>query len=129
VKDSNGKVQVMHRKITDELLNFILKNQSEGKRAVYVHGLQGVGKSHSLYEIVSELRGDEHNRVVYVPDCGGWGNTAGEDTLEFLLTAIVTAFPNDEQVLDYCNSSVEFTENSFAKLLDFIPEYCKTKQF
>ena len=38
---------------------------------VYLHGIQGVGKSHCLYYKAWELSKDPTYRVAYIPDCGG----------------------------------------------------------
>ena len=38
--------------------------------SVYLHGIQGVGKSHCLYYKAWEFSKDKNYRVAYIPDCG-----------------------------------------------------------
>lgn len=42
--DANREVYVVHRKVSDDLYRFITKNFGKNT-AVYIHGIQGVGKS------------------------------------------------------------------------------------
>ena len=66
--------------------------------AVYIHGPRGVGKSYSLFEVVCHLRADPNNRVIYVPDCGGWSdNYSPEGILKLLVQAICLAFCEDNE--------------------------------
>lgn len=118
VEDTNT-INIIHRDITHKILQFLIEKCGKTP-AVYIHGPQGVGKSHSLFEVVCELRRDPINRVLYIPDCGGWAATS---PMEFLVHAIITAFVDDQEVVDTC-LKLELTENGLRNLLVFLPEYC-----
>ena len=68
------------------MYNFLQENYAKTP-AVHVYGPQGIGKSHSLYQIVCQLKSDSTNRVIYIPDCAGWAYRSGLE-LEFLLEVI-----------------------------------------
>src|ERR1700722_4022127 len=53
VINKHGKLELLHRSSIEEVYEFLLKN-SESQ--LYVHGPQGVGKSHALYYAVCALR-------------------------------------------------------------------------
>lgn len=97
-----SSVNMMHRKVTMDMEEFIKAHI--GYPAVYVQGPRGVGKSFSLFEIVCRFRSDPKKRVIYVPDCAGWGVFSDEEAVEFLLYAIILAFSDDEEVLTLCRS-------------------------
>jgi Cdc6-like AAA superfamily ATPase len=89
---------VIHREITGKMLEFINKHHAKVP-AVYIHGPQGVGKSCSLFEIVCQLNSDKSNRVIYIPDCGGWAND--REPLAILLDAICMAFAEDNLLASF----------------------------
>ena len=77
-KNDTQVVAVMHRQVTQDIYEFIVKRgyltkeQAPMVPALYIHGPRGVGKSYSLFEVVCLLREKPNNRVIYIPDCGGW---------------------------------------------------------
>jgi len=95
----------MHRKVTENLLHFIKLHHSNIMiPAVYIHGPQGVGKSYSLCEVVCQLRSEKSNRVIYIPDCGGWGIGSGTEPLLILVEAICMSFTEDKEIMEMCYS-------------------------
>ena len=74
----------------------------------------------SLFEVVMQLRQTTTNRVIYIPDCGGWGDATGYDIMTTLLDAIALAFPNDQEILDACKETT-LTEVSITELLAKLP--------
>lgn len=134
VKTGHGKeIRIIHREITNQLLSFLIEKHGNEVPAVYVHGPQGVGKSHSLLEVVCELRRDTKNRVLYIPDCGAWSETSGLGAFDFLLSAIISAFIGDEDILGLCanlNIAVEEKwklEEEYWRVLMELPKYCSAK--
>lgn len=120
------KIGIMYRSTTANLFDFITLHYGKNP-AVYIHGPQGVGKSHSLYEVVCRLRQDASNRVIYIPDCGGWSDiSVGTKPLETLLRAVAIGFPNDQTVTNQCDA-VSVDDSSVWKLLEGLPEYCISK--
>lgn len=111
-------VDLMHREVTAGLEKFLKDNR--GQPAVYIHGPQGVGKSFSLYEVVCRFRSQANTRVVYIPDCGGWGALMQEESVDeaisFLLYAILLAFPDDASIEQRC-LDCELEQQSVVALL------------
>ena len=96
--------------------------------ALYINGPRGVGKSYSLFEVVCHLRADSKNRVIYIPDCGGWGGGGRINALDLLIRAISFAFSEDDMIVDSCNT-VPLEEQPICELLLYdIPEYCSHNQ-
>jgi len=96
---------MMHRKVTEDLLHFIKLHQSNTSiPAVYIHGPQGVGKSYSLCEVVCQLRSEKSNRVIYIPDYGGWGIGFDTEPLLILVEAICMSFTEDKEIMEMCYS-------------------------
>ncbi len=77
----------MHRKITEDLLKFIN---------------------------VCQLRAEKSNRVIYIPDCVGWGGGSGEEPLLILMDAICMSFAEDDGIFSACNS-IELNEKIHTK--------------
>lgn len=129
-----NKVTLMHRELTDKMKDFILTNRARTDTevpAVYINGPQGVGKSYSLFEVVCSLRADARNRVIYIPDCGGWGSFSDSNShsISFLLEAILLAFPTDKGIIDEI-SECTFEVDPVQKLLLVLTStsiftYCK----
>jgi hypothetical protein len=119
-------VDLMHREVTTGLEKFLKDNR--GQPAVYIHGPQGVGKSFSLYEIVCRFRSQANTRVVYIPDCGGWGalmqEESADEAVSFLLYAILLAFPDDASIEQLC-LDCELEQQSVVALLKHLPIYCE----
>jgi hypothetical protein len=103
---AENTVTLMQRKKIHELKDWILINGAQ-KGALYVHGLQGVGKSHALYYIVCLLRtfGHQNTRVIYIPDCANWGEGDKYDWYYFLRDSVIDAFCLDQEVLEMCKTS------------------------
>ncbi|EGG24346.1 hypothetical protein DFA_06496 [Cavenderia fasciculata] len=120
-------VQLVNRTTTKELEEFIV--DKVGKvRGVYVQGPQGVGKPHSLFHIVMKLRLEKDNRVVYIPDCGGWAGSG--NGYEFFLEAIIFAFSisNDDFIDQYLKRfKILNTEESFTEFLKNVAMHCNNK--
>ena len=123
---NNGYYDIMFREMTRDLLKFIDSKYGK-RRAIYVHGLQGVGKSHSLYNIICTLASNKQNHVIYVHDCAGWGKTSTQSGIIFLIQTIAQAFPFDSDVIDECKralGSLEIEDTEY--LLKFINGFCST---
>jgi hypothetical protein len=88
------------RAIADWLFNLL----SHNKFASYVHGPQGVGKSHLLYEAGLLLSTRPDCRVVYEHDCGSWAGQANMPIKAalYFLRSVAMAFAHDAEVLDLC---------------------------
>jgi hypothetical protein len=110
-------VNIMHRKVTVQLQQFI--QECQGKPAVYVQGPRGVGKSFSLYEIVCRLTIDPTNRVIYIPDCAGWGSKR-ERASDYLLEIIISTFCNDPDIVTRCKCEDATQETVMLDLLTVI---------
>ncbi len=133
---NNTVIPIMHRKVTEDMLKFVLNRGQQPKfqvdiprpiiPAVYIHGPRGVGKSYSLFEVVWLLRADPHNRVIYIPDCGGWSGTFIERTLELMVEAVCVAFCEDKEVLEYCDA-VQLEESQLGRFLEWLPQFCMQK--
>eukprot|EP01132_Coremiostelium_polycephalum_P001531 gene1531-1927_t len=86
-------------------------------------GPAGIGKSHSLFQIVWQLRSDFNNRVIYIPDCGSW-YTSGQPYLYFLdccrvgLECAGDQFPVQVKTSD--------SKESFLVFLDYFDEHVKS---
>jgi hypothetical protein len=120
-------VPLMHRETSKSMLEFLQKNHGV-KPAVYIHGPQGVGKSHSLYDVVCLLRSEPKNRVIYIPDCAGWADYSVNDgPVVLILTAILLAFPDDKDVVDLCDSTK--LTLTLEVLIEFLPQYCRKNNF
>ena len=131
----NSVISTMHRKCTEDMLKFVqTRGPSVGEigasgtqravfSALYIHGLRGVGKSYSLFEVVCQLRADSKNRVIYIPDCGGWGGEGAYTALSLLIQCICFAFNKEDEILERCNT-VLLEEKPIKDLLNLLPEYC-----
>lgn len=73
----------------------------------------------SLFEAAMRLMQTATNRVIYIPDCGGWGDATGFNITTILLDAIILAFPNNRAILDACKVTLD--EVSITALLDELP--------
>jgi hypothetical protein len=73
------------------------------------------------------LRADSKNRVIYIPDCGGWGGEGPYTALDLLIRAICFAFNEDDEILQSCDT-VPLEEKPIKELLNTIPKYCSRKQ-
>jgi hypothetical protein len=121
----------MLRDRTKNLLEF-LRGKTKG---AYLHGSQGVGKSHALYYAVCILRADPRNRVIYIPDCKTWSGTV-INGIDFFLEAVVDAFHSDREVIDtlpVLNKIDRPTdrlqwESDFERFVkEFLPSYCESQ--
>jgi hypothetical protein len=134
--DKKQAVSVMHREITDQLYGFITRNHQDSTiSAVYIHGPQGMGKSHSLFEVVGLLRRDPKNRVIYIPDCGAWADLPLVAPYETFITALQTAFPSGP-VSDFCRelstsmstmdvAQIPTLNRTLLSYLQQLPQLCK----
>jgi hypothetical protein len=120
-------ISIMLRDRTKELLAFLRDGKAKG---AYLHGPQGVGKSHALYYTVCVLRSDPRSRVIYIPDCKRW--TSG-NSFAFFLEAVVDAFHSDPEVIDALPSLYEIND-SRQRQSDFedfvskaLPEFCASR--
>lgn len=58
--------------------------------------------TNSLCQVVCNLQADPSTRVIYIPDCGGWGKGSVELGIKFLIDAVVLAFANDPHIIAKC---------------------------
>jgi len=117
-------VTLMQRKKIYELKTWIQTIGSQ-KGSLYVHGLQGVGKSHALYYIVCLLRATTTNntRVIYIPDCANWGCGGENRWYSFLRDSILDAFCNDEEIVEMCETS-NSNDEMHELFLNQVPQWC-----
>jgi len=54
----------------DDFLALRWQDSGEMGHPVYLHGIQGVGKSHCLYYTAWQMAKNNKYRVAYIPDCG-----------------------------------------------------------
>jgi hypothetical protein len=82
-----------------------IKDNTRRRRAIYVYGSMGYGKSHLLAALACLLvRLGEH--VVYLPDC----RAMLQDPLEYLQTAFLLAFQNARDYWDAVLQSKDFED-------------------
>ena len=66
--------------------------------------------------------------MIYIPDCGGWGDEGPITALNILIRAICFAFSEDDEIVHSCDI-VPLKEQPIRELLlDNIPGYCSRKQ-
>eukprot|EP00005_Dracoamoeba_jomungandri_P005817 CAMPEP_0174260474 /NCGR_PEP_ID=MMETSP0439-20130205/9732_1 /TAXON_ID=0 /ORGANISM="Stereomyxa ramosa, Strain Chinc5" /LENGTH=639 /DNA_ID=CAMNT_0015344725 /DNA_START=273 /DNA_END=2192 /DNA_ORIENTATION=- len=102
IDHDTNTLQLLCRDLGGQILRSMMENNAQNiSPALYIHGPQGVGKSHSLYEAVCALSQQDNNRVIYIPDCGAWSITnTNKEAFNFLLHAILLAFHADQQIVD-----------------------------
>ena len=74
VKQNGGLFFIIVEKKLQRLNDFLEQRWLDDVRMVhpvYLHGIQGVGKSHCLYYTAWQMSQDSSYRVAYIPDCGG----------------------------------------------------------
>lgn len=135
-----GHISVMCREDTQRVSQWIdeqikLKQDvliTKRPPALYIHGPPGHGKSHALALDVTIRRLTPTNRVLYIADCGSWCAGGVVWQYRFLLRAVVTAFINDDAVVERCRQVWNTACNEFEwhtlgndLMTDFLPEYCK----
>ena len=111
-------------------LDFRTANQT---LALYIHGPQGVGKSHALALDVTVRRLTPTNRVIYLADCTSWGTGNVGEQYRFLLRAVMVAFSKDAPVVQLCREmwNIPDTESEMWHahgnnlMAHFLPDYCK----
>jgi hypothetical protein len=55
---------------------------------------------------VCQLRTEKNNRVIYIPDCGGWGTAGGStEPVLILVEAICMSFTEDKEIMAMCDST------------------------
>ncbi|GAM18205.1 hypothetical protein SAMD00019534_013800 [Acytostelium subglobosum LB1] len=121
----DNQVKIVKRAITDRLMNFITDKYGK-HRGVYVQGPQGVGKSHSLFQIASALKQNIGNRVLYISDCRGW--LGSSNPFQFFLECLDNAFQyaGDNFVRDHSRRN-SFEQDSLLRLLDDVARHCTDK--
>jgi hypothetical protein len=83
------RLHVLYRaNITDDLFELV-EDSFESRLGTMVTGPQGIGKSHSLVNLVLKLQASGKYLVTFIPDCSQWC------TIDFLLLAICGSFGID----------------------------------
>jgi hypothetical protein len=86
---ANQRLHVLYRaNITDDLFERV-EDSFESRLGNMVTGPQGIGKSHSLVNLVLKLQASGKYLVTFIPDCSQWC------TVEFLVLAICGSFGID----------------------------------
>lgn len=117
---------ILHRQLADDIIveiQRLAESPVEGNNRLYVHGAQGVGKSHSLYEAVCHVMRDRASwRVVYMNDCKAW--LAGS-SLSMLTEHIAMGFHpvKDRMIWESCKSARTY-HDVYNLLFTVIPQYC-----
>ena len=74
VKQNGELLFIIREKKLKHLNDFLEQSWLDDVRMghpVYLHGIQGVGKSHCLSYTAWQMSKDPKYRVAYIPDCGG----------------------------------------------------------
>jgi len=128
--DRDGRVVLMRRKLATEIIREIVDLGTKDDNRLFVHGAQGVGKSHALYDAVCSLMEYPQWRVIYVNDCAAWNHTFSLHNLSpsyhYLLKMIATGFhpKNDEEIWELCRKARSPADVE-TLVFDLIPKYCQ----
>ncbi|KAI3658488.1 hypothetical protein MP638_001914 [Amoeboaphelidium occidentale] len=119
-------VHFIMRKSYANLKEVVLELDGEENNGLYVRGPVGVGKSHSLYLLATELRmkRNEGFRVTYINDCGSWR----VDIYGYILRELVTTFYDDtiqgKSIVEWCNAvRGSEREEMLEQLIDILVNY------
>ncbi|CAB4390510.1 unnamed protein product [Rhizophagus irregularis] len=82
-----------HNQITKAFIN-MAKEESSSK-CLYIRGSSGLGKSHSLYYLVSELRIQPDYRVTYINSCEEWWISHQIEPYQYLINELLCTFNKD----------------------------------
>ncbi|EXX58538.1 hypothetical protein RirG_197050 [Rhizophagus irregularis DAOM 197198w] len=94
----NGKLSLIRRNHHDQIYNAIMKalNEENSSRGLHIYGPSGLGKSYSLYYLVSELRLQHDYRVTYINNCEEWWSSHQIEPYQYLLNEFLCTFNKDE---------------------------------
>lgn len=130
-RGDDGMYKILHRELAERIISEVTQRvESPGENnnnRLYVHGTQGVGKSHSIYEAVCALMARRDTwRVVYVNDCKAW--VGAKSAKLFLARHVAMAFDPEEEraIWDACIDA-ESEEAVLTLLFTTIPRYCASK--
>jgi hypothetical protein len=82
-----------HNKITKAFIK-MAKEESSSK-CLYIRGPSGLGKSYSLYYLVSELRIQPDYRVTYINSCEEWWISHQIEPYQYLINELLYTFNKD----------------------------------
>ncbi|CAI2198239.1 13293_t:CDS:2, partial [Funneliformis geosporum] len=109
------KISVINRKYHEQIWNAFRQavDKVNASRGLYIHGPSGLGKSYSLYYVVSQLRlKSDECRVTYINSCDVWWNTHQTEPYEYLLKELICTFNKDELPTKSIVEWVEFVMKS-----------------
>jgi hypothetical protein len=94
----NGNLPLLRRNHHDQIYNAIIKalNEENSSRGLHIYGPSGVGKSYSLYYLVSELRLQSDYRVTYINNCDEWWSSHQIEPYQYLLNELLCTFNKDD---------------------------------
>ncbi|CAB4404160.1 unnamed protein product [Rhizophagus irregularis] len=86
------------RNHSDQIYNAIMKalNEENSSRGLHIYGPFGLGKSYSLYYLVSELRLQHDYRVTCINNCEGWWSSHQIEPYQYLLNELLCTFNKEE---------------------------------
>ncbi|GES95375.1 hypothetical protein GLOIN_2v1782051 [Rhizophagus clarus] len=94
----DGELPLLRRNHHDQIYNAIMKalNEENSSRGLHIYGPSGLGKSYSLYYLVSELRLQSYYRVTYINSCEEWWSSHQIEPYQYLLNELLCTFNKDE---------------------------------
>ena len=115
----NSKTGILYRpEIVDEISEKIEEFLREDYVALglIIKGPKGIGKSHSIINVVRKLQSTGNYLVTYIPDCDSW------KTNLYLVDAICSSFGTSYDLLDlpYFKSGKDKCDEEFPKFINAI---------
>ncbi|GBB85238.1 hypothetical protein RclHR1_01180015 [Rhizophagus clarus] len=97
-KFSNEKLSFIrrknhHRQITKTFIE--MTRAEKNSKCLYIRGPSGLGKSYSLYYLVSELRLQPDYRVTYINSCEEWWISHQIEPYQYLINELLCTFHKD----------------------------------
>jgi hypothetical protein len=92
---------------------------------LYIHGAQGVGKSHALYEAVCQLAAQRSVRALYMHDCTAW-RTDADVAVQQLAAVVASGFSPDRDPTVWDEAARVRSYADLERLLAVtVPSYCR----
>ncbi|RIA87884.1 hypothetical protein C1645_695657, partial [Glomus cerebriforme] len=94
---SNEKLFLIRRNHHNQIYKSLIKalNEENTSRGLYIRGPSGLGKSYSLYYLVSELRLQPGYKVTYIDSCEEWWKSHQLEPYQYILNELLCTFNKD----------------------------------
>jgi Cdc6-like AAA superfamily ATPase len=116
--DDTKRKGILYRpEITDKICNEVIQLlDNESSRGLMIKGPHGIGKSHSIVNVVRKLVSSGDFLVTFIPDCAKWKNA------QYLVNAICASFgaKYDTLGLTFFKQSKETYDQGLPDLIDAI---------